>query len=143
MQMASKQQLMEYLSQTTRNRLVFCHEHIEDLSFVNVGRSLAEALSKENLKSPLVAYAAEDFLSEILSTSNYDVSIGQYIALENIGILFEPELGFNLRSAFDNASINKTLIICSNGFIQNDTFYFLKENDESRINLQGLSYLEI
>lgn len=135
--------IADYLAQATRNRLVFCHEPIEGLLFVNVGRSMAEALSKENLKSPLVAYAAEDFLSEILSVSNYDASIDQYIALENIGILFESELGFNLRSAFENASKNKTLIICSNGFIQNDTFYFLKENDESRINLQGLSYLEI
>ena len=141
--MAKKEQIKEYLSQASRNRLVFCHEHIQGLIYVDVGRTMAESLAKENLKSPVIAYAAEDYLSEIISATNVDSAIGSYIALDNIGILFEPELGFNLKAVLDNASTNKTVIICSDGFIRNNIFYLLTDNDESNINLQGLSYFEI
>jgi hypothetical protein len=141
--MAIKEQIKDYLSQTSRNRLVFCHEHIDGLIYVDVGRTMSESLAKENLRSPMIAYAAEDLLSDILSATNVDSSIGCYIALENIGILFEPELGFNLRTVFENTSTNKTLIICYGGHIYNNDFYFLTDNDVSNINLQGLSYLEI
>ena len=141
--MADKLRIVEFLSQATRNRLVFCHEHIDGLLFTNVGKVLAESLKEENLRSQMVAYAAEDFLAEILSSTRIDSVIGKYVALENIGILFEPELGFNLKSTLDNASTNKTIIICSDAFIKKNRLYFLQEGDNYTIDLNGLSFIEI
>ena len=60
-----KQHIVEYLKHATRNRLVFCHEPIEGLSFLNLGKVLATALASEDLRSPMIAYAAEDTLSGI------------------------------------------------------------------------------
>lgn len=138
-----KQHIVEYLKHATRNRLVFCHEPIEGLSFLNLGKVLATALAGEDLRSPMIAYAAEDTLSEVFSTSQNDFQIGCYLALYNIGVLFEPKLEFNLKSTLDNASINKTIIICSDGVIQSDKYYFLQPGDDVFIDLKGLSYIEI
>ena len=141
--MGEKQQIAQYLAQAARNRLVFCHEHFDDLIFTDVGKVMANKLKDENLRSQMVAYAAEDFLTDILSSPQIDSSIGKYIALENIGILFEPELGFNLKATLDNASTNKTIIICSGAQIKDNRLYFFQEGDGYSIDLTDLSYLEI
>ena len=135
--------ISDYLAQTTRNRLVFCHEQIEGLTFVNVGKVLAESLAKQDLRSPMIAYMAEEVLDEILSSTKVDDEIGSYVALDNIGVLFEPDLAFNLKSVIDNASTNKVVIILSDGIIKSDRYYFLQEGDASFIDLHGLSYIEI
>ena len=139
----SIQHIVEYLQQATHNRLVFCHEPIEGLTFVDLGKALATSLAGENLHSPTIAYTAEDVLAEILSSPQIDSQIGNYVALENIGILFEPELEFNLKSILDNASTNKTIVVCSDGTILSDKFYFFQPGDGVFIDLVGLSYLEI
>ena len=141
--MAKINQIVDYISQASRNRLVFCHEHIEEITFTNVGEVIAKALKEENINSPMIAYAAEDILSDILSFVKIDPSIGKYVALENIGILFEPELGFNLKATIDNASTNKTIIICSEAQIKNNCLFFYQEGDKYSIDLNGLSYIEI
>lgn len=135
--------IADYLAQATRNRLVFCHEQIEGLTFVNVGKVLAESLAKQDLRSPMIAYMAEEVLDEILSSTKVDDEIGSYVALDNIGVLFEPDLAFNLKSVIDNASTNKVVIILSDGIIKSDRYYFLQEGDASFIDLHGLSYIEI
>ena len=139
----SRQRIVAYLQQTTRNRLVFCHEFIEGLTFVNLGKELSTAIAYGNLRSPMIAYTAEDALVEILFPSQNDLQIGPYVAIENIGILFEPELEFNLKSTLDNASTNKTIIIRSDGIIHSDKFFFLQPGDGTFIDLEGLSYIEI
>ena len=135
--------IADYLAQATRNRLVFCHEQIDGLTFVNVGKILAENLTKQDLHSPMTAYMAEEVLSEILSSTKVDDEIGSYVALNNIGVLFEPDLAFNLKSVIDSASTNKVVIILSDGIIKSDRYYFLQEGDISFIDLHGLSYIEI
>ena len=135
--------IADYLAQATRNRLVFCHEQIEGLTFVNVGKVLAESLVKQDLRSPMIAYMAEEVLDEILSSTKVDDEIGSYVALDNIGVLFEPDLAFNLKSVIDSASTNKVVIILSDGIIKSNRYYFLQEGDASFIDLHGLSYIEI
>ena len=135
--------IADYLAHATRNRLVFCHEQIDGLTFVNVGKILAENLTKQDLHSPMIAYMAEEVLSEILSSTKVDDEIGSYVALNNIGVLFEPDLAFNLKSVIDSASTNKVVIILSDGIIKSDRYYFLQEGDISFIDLHGLSYIEI
>ena len=141
--MTKKNQIADFIIQTTRNRLVFCHEKIEDLKFDNIGKSLAEYLKNEDINSNTIAYNAEDFLIETLSNTNNDSTIGQYVAIDNIGILFEPDLGFNIKSIFDNTSRDKAFIICSDAQIKNNFLYFLQEGDITYVDLNGLSYIEL
>ncbi len=139
----SKDIVFKYIQQATRNRLVFCHTRVEGLSFVDIGRALSEGLANENLHSQMVAYTAEDILSDILSSPQIDSLIGPYVAIDNIGILFEPDLALNLESTLDSASTNKTVILCSDGSIQSNKFFFFQPGDNYLINLKDLSYIEI
>ena len=139
---SNKQSIVDYLHQATRNRLVFCHEPIEGLAFVDLGKVIATALASENIHSPTISYTAEDVLADVLSSPQSDSQIGNYVAIKNIGILFEPALEFNLKSTLDSASTNKTIIICSDGTIQTDKFYFFQSGDNISIDLKGLSYIE-
>ena len=91
----------------------------------------------------MIAYVAEEVLDEILSSTKVDDEIGSYVALDNIGVLFEPDLAFNLKSVIDSASTNKVVIILSDGIIKSYRYYFLQEGDASFIDLHGLSYIEI
>ncbi len=140
--MTVKQQIADF-SQSTRNRLVFCHEKIEGICYVNIGKVLAESLVHEDLKSPIIAFTAEDLISGIMSSEEVDSKIGSYLAIYNIGILFEQSLGLNLKSILDSVSKNKTLIICSDGTIDSNHYYFLQKGDPSFIDLTGLSFIEI
>lgn len=133
--------IAEYVGQATRNRLVFCHEPIADLVFTDVGRCLSESLSHEDLHSSTIAYAAEDALVELMARELTDATIGQYLALTNIGILFEPELSFNVRNLFERESLGKTLIVCSFGEVKNNRYYFYTEGDGISIDLTGLPFL--
>ena len=133
--------IYQHISQSTRNHLVFCREVIPSLTFINVGKELAEMLAHEDLNSPMVSYAADDAFSDMLSQKYDDNVIGSYLALANIGILFEQELGFNIRKTFEAESRNRTLIICSLGEIKNNHYYFYSEGDGVDIDLTGLPYL--
>lgn len=136
-----KREIANYIPQMTRNHLVFCREDIPCLTFLNVGKELSEVLTREDLNSPMISYAAEDAFSELLSQKYYDDEIGSYLALENIGILFEQVLGFNIRKMLESESINRTLIICSLGEIKNNHFYFYTEGDGVDIDLTGIPHL--
>lgn len=134
-------EISQYIAHTTRNRIVFCGEEISGLTYINVGRELSEALAHENLTSSMISYAADDALSDLLSKRFFDEVIGSYLALTNIGILFEPELGFNLRKMLESESINRTLIICSWGEVNNNRYFFNSEGDGVSVDLTGLPNL--
>lgn len=136
-----KIEISQYITQTTRNRLVFCREEIQGLTFINVGKELSGIIAQSDLKSPMVSYVADDAFSELLSRKFVDEEIGSYLAITNIGILFEPELGFNIRKTLESESRNRTLIICSLGEIKNNHYYFYMEGDGIDIDLTGLPYL--
>lgn len=136
-----KKDISNYTTQTIRNRLVFCRGEIPGLTFFNVGKELSDVLSQEDLNSPLISYVADDAFSVMISKKYVDDEIGPYIALSNIGILFEKELGFNIRRLLETESISRTLIICSLGEIKNNHYYFNSEGDSVSIDLTGLPYL--
>lgn len=126
--------ISELVAQNTRNKLVFCDHNIDELHFVDVGFELSLRLSRSSLDD-------DSALADVLGHSSYHDKIGFYLAISNIGILFEPELKFNIRNILDSYSKNNVLIIQSDAEIQNGTFYFLKKSDRSAVNLQGLTYL--
>jgi hypothetical protein len=74
-------------------------------------------------------------------TYNDDV-VGPYLASSNWSILFEPDLKLDLRSIIESFSINKCLILLSDGSIKENR-YLLMDNNRFALNLQGLSFIEI
>lgn len=130
------QQITPYLDQNTRNKILFCKEDIHEVKFVDVGYNLSLLISQQKEESGWYD-AINNLLAEHVSIN---ATIGSYLALENIDILFEPELKFDFRSMLDSFSKNQILIIKSESVIQDNHFFFLRSEDDIMVNLQGLSY---
>ena len=101
--MASIKDIEDYLRQNTRNKIVFCLTEIDGIAFVDAGRSLSLAI--------LDGEDAANAVSHLFGSSHNHPSIGNYLALKNIGILFEPELKLNLRDILLSYSKNLCLVI--------------------------------
>ena len=131
--------IKNYLQQGTRNKIVFCKDGIEGISFINVGTELAMLLGE----NPLEVSGFETMYKQVLNRSNHKDQIGTYLAIENIGILFEPELKLDLWSVLNHYSKNQCLVIKIDAAIENDTLYFIDSTDGVSVKLQGLSYIQI
>jgi hypothetical protein len=129
-------ELTKYVKQNTRNKIVFCREDIGRITFVNVGLILSQFLSDEES----IANVYQLLCNRILNQHLYNDIIGDYIAIENIGILFEPELKLDLHNILESYSRNQCLIIKSDAEIRDEVFYFLTPDDTAIISLSGLSY---
>ncbi len=120
-----RESIAQYLNCNPRNQLVFAQSIDPHLQCVDLGFKLA-SLIKDDLSSPYLPMVAEERLSKIFkeSTQNDNI-IGDYIAISNWGILFEPELKLNLLSLFDSYSKNQTLILVNCGEFNSDRFHLV------------------
>lgn len=133
------QEISNYLNQGTRNRIVFCRDSVIGIEFIDVGKEVAMLLNN----MPTDSSSFETICKQVVGTPRNNDLIGKYLAIENIGILFEPELKLDVRSMLDCYSRNQCLIIKSDAIITNDILYFLSTSDNTRVSLQGLSYKQI
>jgi len=129
----------EIYSTPMRQNLIISPEERDGFDYIDVGTLLAMAI-KDSLNDGNLPAIAETSLNAIISNNiRQDSSIGKYVALKNIGILFEPQLHLNLASIFEQQSKNQTLIICAKGTIREKRFHF-EEDESCAINLSGLTY---
>ena len=97
-----REKIAQYLSYDPRNKLIFAPSLDQQLQSVDVGFKLSKAIESD-LTSKHLPMIAEDCFNAILHRAiKEDPIIGDYIALENWGILFEPALKLNLVSIFDS-----------------------------------------
>ena len=99
-----KQEVATYVKQDLRNKIVFSKQFVEGLQYLNVGLTLAKMLRDNSLPS----LAIPQLLS---SAEKEDESVGRYLAIFNIDILFEPELKLDVGNLFDSYSKNQCLVI--------------------------------
>lgn len=121
----------------SRNKIIFCHEPITHLHFVDMGKELSSAIKEQEEPS---GYSSA--CKRIFEQTFHDEVIGAYLAISNWSMLFEPDLKLDLRSIVESFSINKCLILQSNGTIK-DSRYLLMDDNRFVLNLQGLSFTEI
>ena len=135
--MSGKEKIKQYISQVSRNKIIFCHEPITHLHFVDVGIELSSAIKEQEEPS-----GYSNACKRIFEQTYNDEVVGPYLALSNWSILFEPDLKLDLRSVIESFSINKCLILLSNGLIKGN-HYLLMDDNRFALNLQGLSFIEI
>lgn len=136
--MASIKEIVAYCNREGRNKIVLSGSHIDELQYINVGREMASILAKEGVPYPSI----ETVYRQVFDGFYHDDTIGRYLAIENLGILFEEELHLNLHNIFDQYSKDQVLIVQASGEVQSDTFYFY-DNEDFTINLHGLSHIII
>lgn len=130
----------DFLKLNPKNKLVFTKSETAGFVFTDMGHEMSVRLVEQT--TPSIA-AAATFETVAAKGMKHHPDFGKYLAIKNIGILFEPELRLNLRMLFESISHDTLLIVCSNGIIQNETFYFNEPEDGFAINLSGLSHLVI
>ena len=135
--MSGKEKIKQYISQVSRNKIIFCHEPITHLHYVDVGKELSSAIKEQEEPS---SYSSA--CKRIFEQTYKDEVVGPYLALSNWSILFEPDLKLDLRSIIESFSINKCLILLSNGSIKEKRYLSMDDN-RFALNLQGLSFIEI
>ncbi len=132
-------EIERYIKQGNRNRIVICHEIIEGLSFFNVGYAFARAL-KDATKSVngynLLCSIIEKFYC-------HDNQLGKYLALDNINILFEPDLRLDIHNFLDSYSRNQCLIIKTEMQVIVGNLCYHGNLDGFSVSLKGLSYLTL
>ena len=135
--MSGKEKIKQFISQVSRNKIIFCNEPISNLHFVDVGKELSFVIKEQEEPS---GYSS--VCKRIFEQTYNDEVIGSYLALSNWIILFEPDLKLDLRSIVESFSINKCLILLSNGSIKENR-YLLMDDPRFALNLHGLSFIEI
>ena len=135
--MSGKEKIKQFISQVSRNKIIFCHEPITHLHFVDVGIELSSAIKGQEEPS-----GYSNACKRIFEQTYNDEVIGSYLALSNWLILFEPDLKLDLRSIVESFSINKCLILLFDGSIKENR-YLLMDDNRFALNLQGLSFIEI
>ncbi len=134
--------LKQYIPKGTRHKLLFTSYHPEGMEYIDMGLLLANVIESSLLDKHLPMIADEAIEKIIRENVKQDPEIGDYIAIRNIGVLFEPVLHLDLHAKFSAWSKSYTLIVeCSEGVIRNGYFYLAGAiNQQYSINLSDISH---
>lgn len=138
-------ELYQFSKSPSRNHIAFVKGNAEGISFVDLGYELSTKI-EDILNDRRLSMKAQDYLKGIISSNiHHDNDLGEYIAIKNIGILFEPELNFSLEAFFNSWSQNTLLIVdIANGKVDNKRF-FLEDGCpiQYSVDLKDFNYIMI
>ena len=141
MQMDKSIEILSFLKTQSRNKIVFYKDSIIDITAIDLGAELSQALFNLNdlTKLPMKVTSELDkiFNDALINHSNY----GRIIAISNIGILLEPDLKQDLRAILEKYSNNNTLFVKWVGEIENRCLNFLSKEKGIKINTNELSHI--
>lgn len=135
--------LTDYIKSQSRNKIIFHSQDISEIVTVNIGLQISESIY--NFKEQgRIAMRVSSELDQILNAaiSRHDV-FGRYLSIENLGILFEPELKLNFALLLDSYSQNNVLFVKWEGEIDADNLYFLTEENGVKISIKNISHIII
>lgn len=123
-----REKIAQYFSYAPRNKLIFAPNLDMHLQAIDVGFELSQKI-KGDLASPHLPMIAEDCLNVLFRQAiQKDPIIGDYIALKNWGIMFEPALKLNLVSIFDSYSKSNALILVNCGQADYENFHLVSKD---------------
>lgn len=139
-----KDKIVSFLNSYPRNRLIISKNHfnLEEINWMDIAKLLALELS--NLDKSKIVFRINQLLDDIIvKNKTQHEEFSETIAIENIGILLEPELKFNFEKFLNDYSQNNALILKWDGEIDTNQLYFLTKNDNHKIDLNNISHIVI
>ena len=135
-------QIIAFLNSSTRTRLMVSLNKIDTLDYVDVGKELSFRLNSTSFEDRRFPIKAKETLNEML-TKHYsnNETIGDYLAITNLGILLEPELKLNFLEFIQSTSQNYPLILHWEGDFDNDSLIFKSKPNGLAFSLTGINYL--
>lgn len=133
--------LSQYIDSRARHKLLFVKGVIDGVHYIDIGRELSARIS-DQLDSRFLPMICDDALNALLDDGmDKDEALGSYIAIRNIGILFEPALMINVHDKFEQCSRGQVLIVNLEGTIAQKTFFLGNEqNSRYSIPLTDITY---
>jgi hypothetical protein len=135
--------LEDYIKSQSRNKIIFHTQYFYDFDSVNIGTRISEGIY--DLQDPSrLPMRVLSVINNTLNASIYHHDVfGRYLSIENLGILFEPELKIDFASLLDNFSQNNLLMVKWDGEIDTENIYFLSKDTGIKMNIKNLSYIAI
>lgn len=133
--------IADYIKSQSRNKIIFHSQDLSELESVNIGLQISESIY--NFKeTERIAMQVSSELNDILNAaiSHHD-EFGIYLCIENLGILFEPELKIDFNRLLDRYSQNNVLFVKWDGDMDAESIYFLTKENGIKINIKNLSYI--
>jgi len=133
----------KYIISQSRNKIIFYKNEIPGIQPLNLGKKLSHEIlsiasdAKIGMKSLIII--DELFTSSVRDNSDY----GKYLAIQNVGILFEPELKTDFLQILDKYSSSNTLFVKWEGEIEDGILYFLTKEKGQKIDIKNLSHIVI
>lgn len=133
--------LKDYIDRHARHNLIFARSEIGGLEYVDVSKELAGALAVQT-EIDMFPLLADKELNVLLECHTQEVeSVGRYVAIRNLGILFEPELALNVHDKISEWSKEKALIVKLEGNIVDDEFHFCEsDTSQCKVSLKDIAY---
>lgn len=137
--MEEVKELISYANGDSRNKIIFSRRRFDGLKYIDVGLEISKIMGN----SPEEISGIDTLYRQVFNRASLSDDIGAYLAIENIGILFEPDMHLNLESILDTYSKGEVLIINAPGEIVDNTYHFFAADSHFVIDLEGLSYKSI
>lgn len=135
-------QIIEFLNSSTRTKLIISFSEIDTLDYVDIGKELSLKLKSMSFDDRRFPIRAKETLDRILMRYyNKNETIGDYLAITNLGILLEPELNLNFLEFIQSTSQNYPLILHWEGDFENDSLIFKSKPNGLVFSLAGINYL--
>ena len=136
--------LERFLSTAPRYRVVVTkwNEKVKEEKAVNIGREMASVISglDRNDSFGFSFFVEEAFRRTIKKNTFSDEKYGNVVVMENVGILFEPELGLNFTELLKSISKNTLVVLLWPGEMGWERLYFLNRNSNVFINQSEINY---
>lgn len=141
--MSINENILSYIEFYSRNKIVFYKNEIPGIKFLDVGKILSKEID-EILFDNQISLKTHFIIEELFSSSiTNDSGYGKYLAIQNVGILFETELKTDFLQILDKYSSSNTLFVKWDGEIENGILYFLTKEKGQKIDIKNLSHIVI
>lgn len=109
---------------------------------IDLGKELSNVISGMDRSNDVhFQFAIQDAIDGVISKNvRNDAKFGQYIILENPGILFEPALNLDVCNLLKSISKNTLVILLWPGVIRHDRLCFLSESSDLYISQSDINY---
>ncbi len=134
----------DFLMSAPRYRFVVLTNGFNEMDFkvLDIGCELAAAIMKNVSDKKNLPFIASEKLMNLFESNKIEhPKLGNYICLDNIGILFEPALGFNPTSTLQLLSKKALLILLWKGAIDKNKLFFLNKGSNHIINLTEINHI--
>lgn len=140
-----KDKILKFIAGHPRTTIILTRYPLDGFVWVDLGREFSKLLQPILHHNLMRALANDNLTTFIVDNTEELPVIGEYIALKNTGILFEPELQIDIRSFLEQWGKSQMVLfqLPANAHIEDDKVFLSKYDRSFFFDLGGLNYITI